>query len=332
MFGKFKSLDVYRSLPKDLTEQTVTGASVSVCCTIVIVWLFFAELATFMTPEITQEMFVDRPRSGESDMLQINMKIDFPNLPCAVIGLDVQDVMGTHTVDVGGKLLKTRLDDEGFVKTNVYGAKLPDVQDDEQAEVNGAEQRGEGCRLHGFFAVKKVPGNFHISAHAKSSLTTQFFDKTPMNVSHTIHDLWFGSSEELHTVEKATVNPLRGTAKSALPSVEDKSPISYEYYIKIVPTSYQKRSGQVTHNYQFVSNSNQLAGRYRVPAVYFRYDLSPIVVQLTETNKLLSHFLVQVCAIVGGVFTVLGVVNSVIHSSIKAVIMSNKKNQIGKLG
>ena len=41
------------------------------------------------------------------------MDIEFPRLPCNLVSLDAQDVVGTHTVNVGGELYKRKLDAKG---------------------------------------------------------------------------------------------------------------------------------------------------------------------------------------------------------------------------
>jgi len=56
-------------------------------------------------------MFVDINRGNEQ--LVINMGIDLPRMPCALVSLDAQDIMGTHIVNVGGDLKKTNLDVNG---------------------------------------------------------------------------------------------------------------------------------------------------------------------------------------------------------------------------
>jgi len=153
-----------------------------------------------------------------------------------------------------------------------------------------------------------------------------------MNVTHYIHELSFG--EQTHhitkAVDEANTHALNGAFKVALPDPNDaQSAISYEYYVKIVPTLYERVSGEIIEAYQFTANSNELAGKYRLPAIYFRYEFSPITVKFADKRKSFSHFLVQVCAIVGGVFTVLGIVNSVLHSTLKTVL---QKANMGKLG
>ena len=43
MFSKIKNLDVYRKLPSDLTEPTISGAMVSVFSTLIMIILFVSE-------------------------------------------------------------------------------------------------------------------------------------------------------------------------------------------------------------------------------------------------------------------------------------------------
>ena len=45
------SLDVYRKVPKDLTEPTIAGAVISVCSLTLIVFLFISELVAFISTE-----------------------------------------------------------------------------------------------------------------------------------------------------------------------------------------------------------------------------------------------------------------------------------------
>ena len=42
--GKLRQLDIYRKLPADLTEPTMSGALVSILSTIIMVFLFMTEM------------------------------------------------------------------------------------------------------------------------------------------------------------------------------------------------------------------------------------------------------------------------------------------------
>lgn len=107
----------------------------------------------------------------------------------------------------------------------------------------------------------------------------------------------------------------------------------YQYFVKVVPTRYHKLNGVELKTNQFSVTThkrvmNSRLGESGLPGVFFMYELSPILVQLTETRRSFAHFLTSLCAIIGGVFTVAGMIDGVIYTSLKAM----RKNQIGKLG
>jgi len=325
---KVKTFDVYRDIPKELTEQTFTGAIVSVLSIMAMVYLFLAEFWNFLTPELHFQMYVDSHiDTGNSHaMLRININISVPAVPCSVVSVDAQDVMGAHVLDVGGELRKTRLDKvNGRPMLDSRGNPVPS----EGQGVDVHAQKGEGCNVNGFMIVKRVPGNFHLSAHAHANLLAVFFQNKHMNLSHIIHNLSFGDhAEEAFDLEEAGINPLKN-AKKIVSDSNAQEGKSFEYYVKIVPMRYEKLSGEVLDSYQYVANSNEINGHFAIPALYFRYDMSPIAVKFAKRAKSFSHFLVQICAIVGGVFTVLGLFNSIVHSSLRHLV---KKAEMNKLG
>lgn len=49
-----------------------------------------------------------------------------------------------------------------------------------------------------------------------------------------------------------------------------------------------------------------------LPGIFFVYDLSPFMIEASRTRMPLLHFCTKLCAIVGGVFTVLGVLDSIL--------------------
>lgn len=52
-----------------------------------------------------------------------------------------------------------------------------------------------------------------------------------------------------------------------------------------------------------------------LPAIYFRFDLSPITVKNWQYKEDFTHFFVQICAIIGGVFAVTGIFDGLIHKT-----------------
>ncbi|XP_040301037.1 endoplasmic reticulum-Golgi intermediate compartment protein 1 isoform X1 [Herpailurus yagouaroundi] len=146
---------------------------------------------------------------------------------------------------------------------------------------------GAGCRFEGQFSINKVPGNFHVSTH---SATAQ-----PQNpdMTHVIHKLSFGDTLQVQNVHGA-FNALGGADRLT------SNPLaSHDYILKIVPTVYEDKSGKQRYSYQYtVANKEYVAyshtGRI-IPAIWFRYDLSPITVKYTERRQPLYRFITTVC-------------------------------------
>jgi len=59
----------------------------------------------------------------------------------------------------------------------------------------------------------------------------------------------------------------------------------------------------------------------------FFYEMSPIRVVVHESRKSFFHFITQLCAIIGGVFTVSGMIDSTVFHGTKYI---KKKMELGK--
>jgi hypothetical protein len=166
-------------------------------------------------------------------------------LPCQILSLDVQDIMGSHSVNVHGTLHKDRLDkDEKVMSQMVHPTKSihaePDHSSDgeeEQPDYNEVKQAiidKEGCRLYGTFLVNKVPGNFHISSHAFGPTIQRLFSEGMMqfDVTHKINHISFGDDSDLKQIKTkfgvGVLNPLDNIKKA-----ETELKKTYEYYLKV---------------------------------------------------------------------------------------------------
>lgn len=189
------------------------------------------------------------------------------------------------------------------------------------------EQKNEGCLVTGHLEVNKVAGNFHFAPgksfqqHHVHVHDLQPFGSTQFNLSHHIRHLSFG--HEYPGIK----HPLDDTYIPA----EDAGSM-YQYFVKIVPTTYRKLNGEVVKTNQFSVTKHkrvirQVSGEHGLPGVFVLYEFSPMVVQYTESRRSFMHFLTGVCAIVGGIFTVAGLVDSMIYHSARAL---QKKIDLGK--
>lgn len=106
----------------------------------------------------------------------------------------------------------------------------------------------------------------------------------------------------------------------------------YQYYIKIVPTMYVPQKGQILNTNQFSVTTHQksataISGESGMPGIFFSYELSPLMVKFTEKSNSLGHLATNICAIIGGIFTVAGLIDSILYTSIRAI---KRKIELGK--
>lgn len=192
------------------------------------------------------------------------------------------------------------------------------------------EQSEEGCSAYGYLLVNKVAGNFHFAPgksfqqHNIHIHDMHQLGRSTFNLSHSIKRLSFG------TEYPGQVNPLDDHEE-----IFDKADGSamYQYFVKVVPTRYRRANGQQINTNQYsvtshVRHINNQFGEQGLPGVFVMFDISPILVQLTEHRRSFMHFLTSVCAIIGGVFTVAGMIDALIHHTIRTW----RKNQLGKQG
>jgi outer membrane receptor for Fe3+-dicitrate len=107
----------------------------------------------------------------------------------------------------------------------------------------------------------------------------------------------------------------------------------FQYYIKIVPTRYVKVDGETMNSNQFSVTKHKkvisiMNGESGMPGIFFQYELSPLMVKFTERQRSFGHFATNVCAIIGGVYTVAGLIDTLLYYSVKII---QKKIELGKL-
>jgi endoplasmic reticulum-Golgi intermediate compartment protein 3 len=186
------------------------------------------------------------------------------------------------------------------------------------------DQEGEGCNVHGIVALSTGGGNLHL-APGKDAATTEGFTILDMlmqsfqkwNVSHTIHKIRFGPEYPAMMTSQQQQSHHQLDGKQVI--IEDTYGM-YQYYFQIVPTRYKFRNGTIleTNQYSVTEHLRHVApGSNRgLPGVFFFYEVSPLHVEIKEGyRKGWIAFLTSVCAIVGGVVTVMGLLDQCLFAT-----------------
>ena len=314
--SRLKALDVYGEIPQELSEQTVSGATLSVTAIALLVILFFSELSSYVYPNADQQLIIQQhslaPASNNHGHATVTAHLNMTlyAVPCGVLHVVQQDMYGAIPTDTMRMLIKADV--------NEYGHPTAIHED------------ASGCNVYGSMRMEMVPGNFHFTSTPMIYQLTRGMHGGMINMSHTIHYLFFGEMtrrdvrheriniemDALHGRSRIVTAPQNGQPITYAPSQSK----SFEYFLKIVSTQYESHSsGRRLQTYQYVAHSNELVVQKLMPAIYFRMDFSPVTVVISYDKYSFAHFCVQCCAIMGGVFAVLRMIHGTVVSARKTV-------------
>jgi thiol-disulfide isomerase/thioredoxin len=179
-----------------------------------------------------------------------------------------------------------------------------------------------GCQVSGFLMVNRVPGNFHIEAKSKS----HNLNAAMTNLTHKVNHLSFGEPIEATNhktkrilkqvpAEHQQFSPMDGTS---YPTLEYHQ--AFHHYIKVVSTHLNmgKSAANNMVAYQFLEQSQVVFyDVVNVPEARFSYDLSPMSVVVQKEGRKWYDYLTSLCAIIGGTFTTLGLIDATLYKVFK---------------
>lgn len=79
--------------------------------------------------------------------------------------------------------------------------------------------------------------------------------------------------------------------------------MAFQYFISIVPTTYKSSTTSrtiVTNQYAVNELQQDRAGKLHPPGLFFKYDIEPIALFITDTRLPFSQFLMRLVNIIGG--------------------------------
>eukprot|EP00759_Apiculatamorpha_spiralis_P015901 PhF_6_TR22374/c0_g1_i1/m.31730/K20367/ERGIC3, ERV46; endoplasmic reticulum-Golgi intermediate compartment protein 3 len=187
----------------------------------------------------------------------------------------------------------------------------PHIEEVEQciAELSAANP---GCNLAGMISVRKVKGNFHFVPGESFEFGPQGFHVhkydpsavAKFNITHRIESLWYGTSS-------VAADPM--PLKQHLHIAQNLQ--MAKYFMKVVPNAVNDENGFTYSTTKYVQDV-ELGNLRASPGLFFVYDFTPIHLHKDFQRPAFSHFLVQVCSLLGGLF----VVHSLIHRAVREII------------
>jgi len=107
---------------------------------------------------------------------------------------------------------------------------------------------------------------------------------------------------------------------------QEGDPVHFNYYKYIsvvahqfVDTSTSEQVDYRSYSYAFTANKKPAERQPELNMVMMIFEFSPVSMSITKSKALLSRFIISICAIVGGVFVVFGMINSTVLACYKKV-------------
>ena len=297
----------------------------SLISSIIMGLLFLNEFINYNTYRTSSRMYVDVNRGA--DKLKVNIDIDIEHIPCDLLAILYADALGEKTTDIHGEIIKSRLDKHG----KKLDEKKYEIHEVNYDKVKLEMKNDEGCNLKGFFHVDAVPGVFQITSGYYGNAVQRLANERilKINAQHKINQISFGefNKNEIWSNYGKEISKL-STSLSGVKKKNIQNSRIFQYYLKIVPTKFLTYWTKEINSYQYTYTSFDEHTLNEMPSLYFRYDLSPITVEYKQYKETFLNFFINICAILGGVFTVTGILDAIIHKSVVLLLRKAELNKI----
>ena len=300
-------------------------------------FLLINEYLNYRQNIMTTLTYVDKDRG--TDQVLVNINLELPNFPCELLSIEIRNDLGLRVQTLEGNLTKYSINSKNeilgqkpYALENLgrFGHDHDHIAQPDYDMVKNQIKNKEGCRLEGSFNIDAVPGSFIISGKAFyptiERLRREGLDKS--NLEHKINYLYFGESLTKRDLRFGVLRNNLFNTLNEKTRKNEKQQMVYQYYLKIVPVKYRYMNYKPQNKYQYTYNSFSDFVYNGIPSIYFKYDLSPITIEYKYTRMKYLTFLINVFAILGGVFTVAGILDAIIHKSVLVLLRKAEMNKI----
>ena len=184
-------------------------------------------------------------------------------------------------------------------------------------------------------------GSLRLSA--QSPQAAHSFDPLMMNATHHVDALLFVPplaprsdaiewSTQLRTHSLGAMSDPGEKRLRSTTFVMHEQATTLKHYLKVVPFRYEFVDGETQRTYLYKANYNEYKPRklewYEgfadayvdtdlVPNAAFHFDISPVMVVMNEETQSFSSFVTKICAVIGGIYTVVGLLDSVLRQVLR---------------
>lgn len=185
---------------------------------------------------------------------------------------------------------------ETALKTHHEGTWVPDRQ-------------VEGCHLKGLLRIPRVPGHLQFSKRGRGH-SIGWADLSHHVVSYTFLDPYDQISVGATGLQ---TNPIDG---KKFTSSDRKT--AFAHYATLVQTELVQRwyGTRMVYQLSVLSVENKLTDKRKL-SIRFVHDMFPMAVKYSQESKPFGHFVIRLCAILGGLYTLFSLIHAGLTSKKK---------------
>ncbi|KAI7907957.1 endoplasmic reticulum vesicle transporter-domain-containing protein [Cokeromyces recurvatus] len=303
---KAATIDAFPKVEDDNQQRSEKGGLLTLLVALCLFLLTMSEYSDYRKIHTNYKFLVD---STIDTKMQINIDVTVA-MPCPSLMV--------HVIDATGQRIKLT-DDLRLIPAEFSArtaTKYRQVEDPKYIHeiikaASGKQYNHEiandmgACRIYGSLNVNKVASNLHITSDGHGYASFTHTSHNLLNFTHRIDEFSFGQ------LYPNLVNPLDDSIEISETPFE-----MFQYSISVVPTTYidHKNNILLTNQYAVLDFHKQFQDGRAVPGIFFKYDIEPISVQISESRQQsFLHFMVRLCGIIGGSAITVGAIYRLVN-------------------
>lgn len=286
------AFDMYAKVAPDLVTASARGGVFSLIAVVLMAFMFITETYVFLGAGPVREV-IDLEMDVSAE-LRMNVNLDFPNLECS----DLTVELWRASVRSQPRSMEKTLQVSQFNPISKRKRRYERIVNAKK----GAEGGFTGCKVEGYVNGYNSPGSLKISAPPNA------------NLSHTVNAFSFGPPQTRDQAKHLARLPekFRKVADGTLDGrdffyhANDKV---FHHFIHVVPTKYALAgvrkhfmAYQLLHQDHLSHHDDDEVDHW---SVRFGFDISPMVAKVTNQGSTRWYdYVTNLLSIIGGAFTV----------------------------